>query len=204
MFAIRIPFAAVGGALCSIAIFLGLAQLVGTSFEMAPARDIVKIDFTPKRVDTPIESKRDEKIVRELPTPVPAGPRIVTDDFGDEGSAGGFHYTRPELDTTGGRGGIDVGGLDGEPIPRVRVNPDYPPRAALAGIEGWVQVEYTVTAIGTVRDVTVVASEPGTVFDEAALKAVARWRYNPRVENGMAVERPGLQTVIRFELEEQR
>ena len=86
-------------------------------------------------------------------------------------------------------------------VPLVRVNPDYPPARDPAGTEGWVQVRFSVTAIGTVRDAVVVASEPGTIFDEAALKAIARWRYNPRVENGEAVERVGLQTIIRFELE---
>jgi hypothetical protein len=29
-----------------------------------------------------------------------------------------------------------------------------------------------------------------------------RWRYNPRVENGVAVERVGEQTLIRFKLED--
>ena len=62
-------------------------------------------------------------------------------------------------------------------------------------------MRFSVTATGTVRDAVVVASEPDTIFDEAALKAIARWRYNPRVESGEAVERVGLQTVIRFELE---
>ena len=56
-------------------------------------------------------------------------------------------------------------------------------------------------SVGTVRDAVVVASEPGTIFDDAALKAIARWRYNPRVESGEAVERVGLQTIIRFKLE---
>jgi protein TonB len=83
----------------------------------------------------------------------------------------------------------------------VRPPPDYPPRAAAQNIEGWVQVQFAVTAAGTVRDALIVASEPGTVFDEAALKAIARWRYNPRVVDGAAVERIGLQTIIRFELE---
>ena len=47
----------------------------------------------------------------------------------------------------------------------------------------------------------VVDSEPGTTFDQNSLKAIAGWRYNPRVENGEAVERVDLQTIIRFELE---
>jgi protein TonB len=54
-----------------------------------------------------------------------------------------------------------------------------------------------------VRDAQVVDSEPGTLFDEAALKAIARWRYKPRIRNDEAVERVGLQTIIRFELENQ-
>ena len=94
-----------------------------------------------------------------------------------------------------------MSGVDGDVIPRIRVNPDYPPAAITRNIEGWVQVRFTVTAIGTVRDAIIVASEPGTIFDDAALKAIARWRYNPRVESGEAVERVGLQTIIRFELE---
>jgi protein TonB len=87
-------------------------------------------------------------------------------------------------------------------VPLVRATPDYPPRAAADGTEGWVQVQFTVTAAGTVRDAEVVASEPGTIFDAAALKAIARWRYNPKVEDGETVERVGLQTVIRFQLDD--
>jgi protein TonB len=64
-----------------------------------------------------------------------------------------------------------------------------------------VQVRFTVTAAGTVRDALVVASQPARVFDGAALEAVARWRYNPRVDGGVAVERVGLQALIRFTLE---
>jgi protein TonB len=53
-----------------------------------------------------------------------------------------------------------------------------------------------------VKDAVVVAAEPANVFNEAALAAISRWRYNPRVVNGEAVERVGVQTEIRFELTE--
>ena len=82
-------------------------------------------------------------------------------------------------------------GEDRDAIPIVRVAPEYPPRAIARGIEGWVQVQFTVTTIGTVKDAIVVAAEPRKTFDDAALKAIARWRYNPKVENGVAVERVG-------------
>jgi protein TonB len=97
--------------------------------------------------------------------------------------------------------GLRPRGFDGDVITIVDVPPEYPQRAIEGNIEGWVQVRFSVTALGTVSDAVVVASEPGTVFDDAALAAIARWRYDPRVENGEAIERAGVQTIIRFTLE---
>jgi protein TonB len=65
-----------------------------------------------------------------------------------------------------------------------------------------VQVQFTITAAGTVKDAKVVDAEPKNIFDDAALRAIARWRYNPKVQEGVAVERVGVQTIIRFEIEE--
>ena len=93
-------------------------------------------------------------------------------------------------------------GSDRDVIPLVRVNPDYPQRALQRELEGWVKVQFTITAAGTVKDAVVVDAEPKETFDDAALKAIARWRYNPKVENGTAVERVGVQTRIVFQLEQ--
>ena len=43
-------------------------------------------------------------------------------------------------------------GSDRDVIPLVRINPDYPPRALSRGLEGWVQVQFTITPTGTVAD----------------------------------------------------
>lgn len=56
------------------------------------------------------------------------------------------------------------------------VNPQYPPSAS--GIEGFVEVSFTVTALGRVENATVTAAEPKGVFEQAALAAIARWRYS--------------------------
>jgi protein TonB len=47
----------------------------------------------------------------------------------------------------------------------------------------------------------VVDSSPKDTFDAAAVKSIARWRYNPKIEDGVPVERVGVQTVIRFQLQ---
>jgi TonB family protein len=87
-----------------------------------------------------------------------------------------------------------------EELPLVRIPPDYPPEALRGGVEGWVRLQFTITATGSVRDPVVIASNPPGVFDAAALRAILRWRFNPRIVNGAAVERSGAQTEIRFEL----
>jgi protein TonB len=110
-------------------------------------------------------------------------------------------YSAPRLTPPLEREAFPTSGVDGDVIPLVRVTPEYPPNAALRGTEGFVRVRFSVTTAGTVRDAVVVASEPGTIFDDAALQAIARWRYNPRVVDGVAVERVGLETLLRFELE---
>jgi protein TonB len=199
MLALRGPFSALGGALIAGVLFFGLSRLVNVPFDAPPLAESVRINFTPQIIETSPVEKRRPKPEREPPVLEPEPTRFGGGER--DGGVTAVNFERPKIDTQTRGPGVGVAGIDTDVIPRVRVNPDYPPHAITRGTEGWVQVRFTVTAIGTVRDAVVVASEPGTTFDEAALKAIARWRYNPRVENGEAVERVGLQTIIRFELE---
>jgi TonB family protein len=66
------------------------------------------------------------------------------------------------------------------------VPPVYPFRAQ-GKTEGWVEVEFTVSESGKVQDIAVrAASVPGT-FDEAAVKAVSQWRYQPVLRDAKPV-----------------
>ena len=89
-------------------------------------------------------------------------------------------------------------------MPLVRVDPEYPPRAKQQGIEGWVELEFTISPAGTVQDAVVIGSNPAYVFDRAALRAVRKWRYNPKIEGGVAVARKGVQVRLRFEIPRER
>lgn len=101
-------------------------------------------------------------------------------------------------------GGPNLGAAasDTDIVPIVRVNPQYPVRAAERGIEGWVEVQFTISAAGTVKEATVINSQPGTVFNRAALTAIRKWKYNPKIEDGEAVERPGVKVRLTFKLED--
>jgi len=65
--------------------------------------------------------------------------------------------------------------------------PTYPPHAFRQGIEGWAEVEFTVTERGTTTDVAIVAAQPRGVFDDAAIAAVGNWKFRPRIVNGQPV-----------------
>lgn len=84
-------------------------------------------------------------------------------------------------------------------VPLVRIPPRYPMRAASRKIEGWVKVEFTITKTGTVKDPKVVASQPPKVFDRAALKAISRWKFKPKVVDGKSQEQRAVQ-ILQFKL----
>ncbi|MFL6617636.1 MAG: TonB family protein [Povalibacter sp.] len=68
------------------------------------------------------------------------------------------------------------------------VNPQYPEAARKKGIEGWVELAFTVSLSGSVDDIEVRNSSPAEVFDEAAKRAVRQWRFEPVVRNGQIVQ----------------
>lgn len=69
------------------------------------------------------------------------------------------------------------------------VAPRYPRAAQRRNTSGHVDLAFTVTTSGTVADIEITESEPGTLFDEAAVEAVEQWRFNPAMEDGRAVEK---------------
>jgi protein TonB len=65
--------------------------------------------------------------------------------------------------------------------------PSYPPAAVRNRQDGWVEVEFTVGADGSVQNAHVTASEPSRVFDREAVSAVQRAKFEPKMENGQSV-----------------
>jgi periplasmic protein TonB len=200
MNALRIPIAGLAGALFTSSVFWLLWSLVETSFDAGDRTEVPRIEFSRLVHDTEVATTRDERIEREPPPPTPETPRLA---FSAGGVESNVARLAPVVDARGSMSRMTMAaGSDRDVIPLVRVNPDYPQRALQRGLEGWVQVQFTITAAGTVKDAVVVDAEPKDAFDEAALKAIARWRYNPKVENGTPVERVGVQTRIVFQLEQ--
>ncbi len=83
--------------------------------------------------------------------------------------------------------------------PLVRIPPQYPMKARRRRIEGWVKLEFTITQEGTVEDIRVVEAHPSGVFDQAAIRAIARWKFKPLIVDGTPMEQRAVQ-VLEFKL----
>jgi TonB family protein len=83
--------------------------------------------------------------------------------------------------------------------PIVRRPPAYPPAALEQGLEGHVQLKFDVTAAGVVENISVVESSDA-LFEDSAVRALAEWRYLPRIVAGKRVASEGIHTITRFAL----
>jgi protein TonB len=196
----------------SVGLFTLLHSLIGQSGVIADLAPPPKIEFVRLRRDTEVEQKVRVKPQIAKPEAPPdaveiaatqkqsvmpgadlasLSPEVEFSAFGDGAAGGGFGASQLAM----------AGGVDRDAVPQVRIQPDYPVGARQRGIEGWVDVQFTVRTDGSVRDPSVIAADPPEVFDRAALQAIKGWKYNPKIEDGKPVERPDLRVRIRFELE---
>ncbi|MFQ5580480.1 MAG: TonB family protein [Nitrospiria bacterium] len=79
--------------------------------------------------------------------------------------------------------------LETNVIPFVRVSPRYPRRALKSQTVGVVVIEFTISPDGSVLDPLIVKSEPRKVFDRAVLRALKKWKFKPKFQNGKPVKR---------------
>lgn len=103
-----------------------------------------------------------------------------------------------EIDTSGLASGFKPGiprDRVREPVPMNTPAPDYPREAAVAGVEGRVVVEFTINTQGSTEDINILNAEPRGMFERAAQRAVAQWRYQPYQVNGLAQPKRVQQTI---------
>jgi periplasmic protein TonB len=205
---LRFPIALVLGFAVTSALFSAMWALINVHFK-AHSIKATRIEFTRLHHDSEVASiKHEEKPKFEKPTEMPVTPQIAQASFSNTGAmvTASFRASAPSINASAGittnlAQGISVGGIDQDAIPLVRINPDYPPKAQSRGIQGWVLVQFTITAAGTVRSAVALDAEPRGYFEDSAVAAISRWKYEPKVENGVAVERRGVQVKLTFKLQ---
>lgn len=80
-----------------------------------------------------------------------------------------------------------------EVIPIFRVEPQYPPRAYNRGIEGWVKAEFDISETGSVENIRIIDSKPRNIFNRYVIKALKKFRFRPKIVDGVAVKQSSSQ-----------
>jgi protein TonB len=200
---VRMAIAVAFGTLTAFGLFWIMQALVGVEGELKEGGGRISVDFVRLRRDNTPEVKKREPPKREKPEQAPPPPEMNMAKAMNPGDAVGeivplvdTEMALEEATSLGTGGGA---GSDRDIVPLVRVDPEYPARALQQRIKGWVELEFTISPVGTVQDAVVIGSNPSIVFDRAALQAVRRWRYNPKMENGVPVARTGIKVRLAFE-----
>lgn len=186
----------------TFAVFWVMQSLISSGGSVLNEQDFGRIEsFVMQKPDDDVQTKEHKPQKPPAPPKEPPKPDMPKPDLAqastDGFDIGGFDIGS-DLNVDAGLGG---GSGDGEYLPIVKVAPTYPRRAAQRGIEGYVVVEFTVSKLGTVINPMVIESDPPNIFDRAALSAAKKFKYKPKIENGKAIEVPGVRNIIRFELD---
>ena len=209
MKSLRILIAAGVAVGVTFGLFLFMYKLISMGSDQRTELDaIAGIHFGPVEIpDEVIEKSRRKPPKPEPPKEPPPPPRMQVSKM-DQTVQEVPDMDIPQIDVplTGGAG-MFIGNFEqvdksaeGDIIPIVRINPIYPREAAMKGQEGWVKIEFTITETGTVKSPRVIDAEPPRVFNREAIRAILKWKFKPRVVDGVAVERLATQT-IDFNLE---
>ncbi|ACE82827.1 energy transducer TonB [Cellvibrio japonicus] len=91
--------------------------------------------------------------------------------------------------------------LGDQPMPIVRINPAYPASAVSRGVEGYVDVLFDITSMGTTSNIRIVGYSPSKVFNNSVLKAVRGWKYKPAGEGESAKKTVDVRERITFVME---
>jgi len=207
---IRLPIAALAAAAVTFGLFLFMYQLISSGGDRRSELDsIAGIRFGKVEIPDEVTTRSRRKPPKPPPPKEPPPPPKMQVSKMDQQVQNLPQMDLPELDVplVGGEG-MFIGSFqqvdqsaEGDIIPVVVIRPMYPRDAALSGIEGWVKVEFTITEVGTVKDPEIIDADPPRVFNREAIRAILKWKFKPRVVEGVAVERRATQ-IIDFNLDE--
>ncbi|GAA6135111.1 energy transducer TonB [Oceaniserpentilla sp. 4NH20-0058] len=199
--ALRFGMAIAAALAVTFSVALMMQGLISSGGSVLQNNDFGKlVEFVHIQQDDELTTKSRQ--VKKPPTPPkePPKPEMPKPDFNRTSNnmdIGGLDIAA-DLNVDAGLAGS---GGDGDYLPIVKVAPQYPRRAASKGIEGYVVLEFSVSKLGTVVDPKVIEADPPNIFNRAAINAAKKFKYKPKIEDGVAVEVKGIRNIIRFELD---
>jgi len=198
----RYAFSIVLGTVVTLSLLFIMQLLIVTGKQaLTDPRERHKLEFV--RVKKNENLNTQDFTPEKPPKPPETPPETPPQDMDNiDPDAPTINVGRPEISANtdiGGPGGMNI--AEGDYLPIVRVAPVYPSRALSRGLEGFVDMSFTVTITGSVTN-PIVLQSTSSLFERAATRAVLKFKYKPRVVDGIPVEVAGVKTRITFQLED--
>ena len=195
----RVAGSIVVGGIATFGLFVLMHELIKTD-------DAVIVTMLPIYAETSIYQEHEEKINKitrmKPPPPLVVQPKVAREDIPASVTPNDTFDDRifVEIPPTDVKTDIGDTKMQTEARPLVRFNPEYPPVAARDGVEGWVELSFSIDASGAVINVEVLNSDPKRIFDKAAKRALKRWKYQAKIEQGRAIVQHGLSVMLDFKI----
>ncbi|MCQ9062634.1 energy transducer TonB [Vibrio diabolicus] len=202
----RLLLALPASLLISVSLFSFMAWMVDKGNQRAPeASEAVRFDMV--MVENEADVQRRQRSVPEQPEP-PQAPEPVdlsqadtqmepmsqmtpVSALGLNTALEGIAISAPNLKGTMG---------NQQALPLYRVDPRYPSKALKRRVEGYVIMRFTIDATGRPKDIEVIEAEPQRMFEREAIRALKKWKYQPKVEDGVSIEQYGQTAKVEFKL----
>lgn len=197
---------AVGCAVAAGLTWFNFVLIESTEQHLDESKRVQVLDFV-RVVRDEVSERRARRPERPLDTSAPPAPPTPQAAASEGMDAGAIAVTDMPVasDTVVDDFTTTLGGSgDGEYLPIVKVAPAYPVRALSRRLEGHCMVEYTVTERGTVEAVRVVEDAcEDAIFRDVSIEAARRFKYKPRVVDGVPIKVPGVRNEFLFRLDDE-
>lgn len=198
---LRISFSLPFAALVTASLAMFMTYMISVEGEPGPDIADLTFDLFPQ-VDV-IDPQIRVELEPVLPVDPPPPPHVIEAQAAQlpDADMALMIGTIPRLEATGMGDGLDSFNIaDADVQPVVRIPPSYPVREAERGIEGSCVLQFDVTTAGSPVNIQVLECD-SSGFARESVRAVERWRYNPRVRDGVPQMYRGLQTRLVFDLD---
>ncbi|KFJ86834.1 energy transducer TonB [Vibrio sp. OY15] len=202
----RLLLALPASLLISVSLFSFMAWMVDKGNQRAPeASEAVRFDMV--MVENEADVQRRQRSVPEQPEPPqapepmdlsqadtqmePMSQMTPVSALGLNTALEGIAISAPNLKGTMG---------NQQALPLYCVDPRYPSKALKRRVEGYVIMRFTIDATGRPKDIEVIEAEPERMFEREAIRALKKWKYQPKVEDGVSIEQFGQTAKVEFKL----
>ncbi|MCC4784818.1 energy transducer TonB [Vibrio splendidus] len=189
-----------------LALFSFMAWMVDNGHQRSPDNSET-LSFNMVMVEQEQEVQRRQRAVPEKPEMPEPPPEAKTSQSQAEVTPLNSMSSLPSLDLNTSVDGLAINaptfsdfGSNQQAMPLYRVEPRYPAKALKRGAEGFVTLSFTIDETGRPMDIQVTDANPRRMFEREAIRAMKKYKYQPKVVDGKATPQFGQTFTFEFKL----